>query len=382
MNYKLGNAQHIGSREQQEDFFAFSSSAKNNFIKHGGVLGFVADGMGGMAYGNEASQLAVKNFLRSYEAKSPADSIPDALSRALRQANMALSSLIKEKGMQPGAVGTTLSAVVLHNLDLYWVSVGDSRIYLFSNGKLTQLNECHTVANELDRDAANGKISWEEAKNTENRDALSSFLGLEHLPEIDCSRTAYRLEPDDVVIVCSDGLFNDLTDQEIAAEINHDLNGSCVRMMEKALSKNNPHQDNITVIAMALGDEVDATVVETTTGRNNNPGYKGLWVIIAVLSVMIASLLAFQLLTNGGDKKDTQNEAGIHNRETGNEVPKTKKDDYRGNQRNDEGNGNIGTEPDPKGKKKKKVVEQSKMNKTEKNKTGNKGKEKDNGNIR
>ncbi len=316
MKYKVGNAQHIGRREEQEDFFAFTDPDRQSFISHGGFLGFVADGMGGMAFGNEASQMAVKNFLRSYDAKSPGESIPDALNRALKQANMALGALIREKGMEPGAVGTTLSAVVLHNLDLYWISVGDSRIYLFRNGKLIQLNECHTVANELDRDAANGVISRDEALEAPDRDALSSFLGMEELSEIDFSRTPYQLQPDDRVIVCSDGLYNELSDGEIAAEINNNLQASCVHLVEKALSKKDPHQDNVTVIAMGIAEK-NSTVVETG-GKIKKSKTKISWLIIAVIAVIIAALLAFQLLReNGGDKTSSKQgrEAGISAKE-------------------------------------------------------------------
>ncbi|MCP5050640.1 MAG: serine/threonine-protein phosphatase [bacterium] len=258
MKYIVGNAQDIGNRGEQQDFFAFSDPGNPSFVQHGGLLGVVADGMGGMAYGRDAGEIAVKTFLRSYEGKSPGENIPDTLKDSLEQANRAVVTVVEEKGMSKGDVGSTLCAAVIHHRELYWVSVGDSRIYLHREGSLVLLTESHTIGNRLDRDAARGIISPEAALNDPQRHILFSYLGLDELPEIDIPLEPYPLQKGDRVILCSDGLFNGLSDAEIADGIENDLQESCERLVHRALSKNDPLQDNVTIIAMApdMDDQV------------------------------------------------------------------------------------------------------------------------------
>src|SRR5258708_1760599 len=85
-----GNAQHIGSRQQQQDAFGFSDLSDAAFRKHGGILSVVADGMGGMAHGDAASKTALRSFLDAYLRKTETEPIPDALQRSLMEANQAV----------------------------------------------------------------------------------------------------------------------------------------------------------------------------------------------------------------------------------------------------------------------------------------------------
>ena len=255
MNYLVGNAQSIGQREEQQDFFGFTDPEDSTFAVHGGFMGFVADGMGGMAYGSEAARTAARVFLRAYESKTINETIPAALDRALLEANSEVLSLIREKGLSGGEVGTTLSAAVIQGKYLYHVSVGDSRVYLYRAGELTLLSESHTMGNELDREAAMGKISTAEALNYPDRDILSSYLGIPELEEIDISLEPFRLEPGDRVLICSDGLFTALTDPEIAAGFRENLQETCESLVRKVISQDRPNQDNVTVIAMGIEEE-------------------------------------------------------------------------------------------------------------------------------
>jgi len=305
MTYIVGNAQDIGMREQQEDSFSFSNPENNSLVQHGGFLGIVADGMGGMAFGKEASQIAQKTFLRSYEAKSQQQTIPDALKSALKQANQAVLSLIEEKGMKKGAVGTTLSAAVIHNGNLYWISVGDSRIYLYRKGKLFQVIQSHTVGSELDKKAADGEIPKEKAINNPERGVLISYLGIDRLHLIDVSEKPYKLEPSDRIIVSSDGLFNVLTDEEIASGIYGNLQETCERLVQKALAKNDPRQDNITVISLSVEEEPTTHIRVPTEIKKIKPGKPRstiLWIIVLALLILIAltGLWRLKQLTNGG----------------------------------------------------------------------------------
>src|SRR5437016_4842993 len=90
MKLRVGNAQHIGKRSEQQDAFGFSDPKDSRFRKHAGFLGVVADGMGGTANGRAAGRAAVRAFLQAYQAKTPKESIVAALDRSLQEAHRAV----------------------------------------------------------------------------------------------------------------------------------------------------------------------------------------------------------------------------------------------------------------------------------------------------
>lgn len=275
MKYVAGNAQHIGDRHEQQDAFGFSNPGNKAFLRHGGLLGVLADGMGGMALGSETSKIAVRTFLNSYAGKSPGQSIPGALKRALAEANEAVLSLAGHNGLED-EVGTTLAAAVIHNNSLHWISAGDSRVYLLREGRLIQLTTDHVYANKLAVEAASGKISRIEALNDPSRDDLTSYLGLPEIDEIDQNNKPFILKPGDRVLLCSDGLYKGLSEEEIAASLKASPHSACDQLVEQVLSKQRPHQDNVTAIALARNEgESDA--------RSKRRASKLLLMIIAAL---------------------------------------------------------------------------------------------------
>ncbi|OIN93046.1 MAG: hypothetical protein AUJ20_05455 [Comamonadaceae bacterium CG1_02_60_18] len=251
MQVHPGNCQHIGARSSQQDAFGFSDKDDQAFVAHGGVLAVVADGMGGMACGGEASHLAVQFFLQSYMAKPAGESVPVALLQALDKANQAIVNLAQQVGEEH--VGTTLVAAVVHGEVLHWVSVGDSRLYLLRQGKLTQLTQDHVFAVELDRDAANGVISVLEAQSHPERAALTSYLGLTQLDLIDQNPQAFELVAGDQMLLCSDGLYAALDGGEIAACWTGDAQHLAEELVTTVLAKDRPGQDNLTVAILGLG---------------------------------------------------------------------------------------------------------------------------------
>jgi len=250
MQVNPGNCQHIGTRSSQQDAFGFSDKDDQTFVAHGGVLAVVADGMGGMAYGGEASHIAVQTFLRSYMAKLVDENVPVALLQALSEANQAVVNLSLEVGEEN--VGTTLVAAVVHGDVLHWVAVGDSRLYLLRNGKLTQLTQDHVFAIELDRDAANGVISLEEAQHHPERPALTSFLGLTELDLIDKNPQSFALLDRDNLMLCSDGFYAALEEKEIAGCLNGDAQKLAEELVTLVLAKERSGQDNLTVAILGL----------------------------------------------------------------------------------------------------------------------------------
>src|ERR1700722_3768542 len=170
MKFSAGNSQHIGARQQQQDSFGFSDPSDKAFVRHGGFLGVVADGMGGMSHGQEASMAAVRSFLAAYQAKTPKESVVDALSRSLLEANRAVLGVVQDGSS--AEAGTTLVAAVVLKEELYWISAGDSRIYWLHHNELTRLTADHVYAATLNRDVAQGRISRGEARNHPERASL------------------------------------------------------------------------------------------------------------------------------------------------------------------------------------------------------------------
>ena len=264
MKFSPGNAQHIGARSEQQDSFGFSDPDDRSFVAHAGVAAVVADGMGGLANGGAASSTAVHAFLKAYESKDPAEPIPDALLRSINSANHAVMTLWRKSGAKDN-LGTTLAAVVLHEDWLYWVSAGDSRVYFYQGGRLTRLTTDHVYAADLDEQVGKGRITREQAITHPEREALTSYLGLETLPRVDRSVRAFPVKPGDNVVICSDGLYRALSDEEIAGSLEKDARRTCETLVERAVAKHIARQDNITVIALKCQEE------ETTWERLAKP---------------------------------------------------------------------------------------------------------------
>lgn len=246
----LGNAQHRGKRKKQQDSFAISDVNDVIFVERGGILAALADGMGGMALGREASALAAETMLESYADKEMDEPVDEALMRSLSKANMAVVELARRNGLE-GSVGTTMATAVIFRGNLYWISVGDSRIYLCRNGRLIQLTVDHTYASELYEEATDGKISWNDALLHPQRGALTSFLGMEWIPIVDRNAQPLSLRDDDRILLCSDGLYRGLLEEEILEEMRFPPQEAAEKLILRTLAKDLPHQDNVTAIILA-----------------------------------------------------------------------------------------------------------------------------------
>ncbi|MFN8057894.1 MAG: PP2C family serine/threonine-protein phosphatase [Vicinamibacterales bacterium] len=264
MRLRPGNAQHQGSRDAQQDAFGFSDLDDRAFVAHGGFLGAVADGMGGLAHGGAASAAAIRTLLASYAAKRRDESVGDALERAAREANSAVVELARSSGHET-EIGTTLAAVVVHDGCLSWVGVGDSRVYVWRDGRLAQVTLDHNYAAELDAKAAAGDIDPDVAAADPDREALTSYLGRPTLAAVDRSARALPLLSGDRVLLCSDGLYRALSLAEIAGALDGNPQDACESLVDAALARRLPRQDNLTVLVVALDDDqVRSRVAESS----------------------------------------------------------------------------------------------------------------------
>jgi serine/threonine protein phosphatase PrpC len=200
--------------------------------------------MGGMADGGEASAIVTRTMLQYFNESISTERPESDLFNMLFDANDNVSRFMSERGKG----GSTAVAVILREDMLYWVSVGDSRIYLIRGGAVIQLNREHTYAADLDAKAAAGEITWEEAAGDPKRGALTSYLGIGQLVKTDRNAYPVQMLCGDRVLLMSDGVFGVLTDGEILEAMAHEPQASAVRLQEMTLAKQIPNQDNFTAI--------------------------------------------------------------------------------------------------------------------------------------
>jgi len=285
MRFSPGNAQHIGARQEQQDAFAFSDPSDRKLLAHGGLLAVVSDGMGGLSNGQQASSAAVRTFLAEYERKPKSEPIPMALRAGLQAAFQAVAGLNQSPGAQSS--GATIVAAAAHQNELYWVSVGDSRLYLLRRGHVVQLSRDHSYRERLFDQVADDHLALDDAKNHPQREHLTSYLGMNASPEVDSNARPFPLEPDDVVFLCTDGVYRALSENEFAAAFaGKSASQACEAIKAMVLARATAQQDNLTIVAFRC---------EGSAAAAPPPGLRSQLVLVAVGLMLCANLLAANL---------------------------------------------------------------------------------------
>jgi len=213
-------------------------------------LFIVADGLGGHAGGEVASRLAVetiKDGLVSTESYRSSAEITERIIEAIKGANNRIiqraSMMYDLKGM-----GTTVVVVKLEEDNAMIAHVGDSRMYLIRKNKITQITKDHTVVEEYIR---LGLLTLQEALYHPNRHMLSRALGVSY--DIDVDVADIQIAEGDIIILCTDGLTNMLSEKEILSAIT-ELMPSPEKITDRLITLANNHGgiDNITVITICV----------------------------------------------------------------------------------------------------------------------------------
>ena len=192
-----------------------------------------------------------------------------------------------------GQIGTTLAAAVIKDDEFYWASVGDSRIYLYRRGRLIQLTTDHDYARELAREVELGRISPEDAANHPQCRALTSYLGSPFLQEIDRNEDPVILEEGDRILLCSDGLYKTLPEEEILKLLDDEPQHAADNLIEATLARGKTTQDNVTVVILACEVELEIGFFKYWIGTINLYA-KGLIVILVLFSLVSAAYFITQ----------------------------------------------------------------------------------------
>lgn len=254
MAFESATSASRGSRAYQEDSSALwtpaavlTAARPEDDIS---LLAVLADGMGGHAGGARASQLVCQGFIDAFAQERSA--VRDRLRNGMVSANSAIDRTTRAEPHLEG-MGSTLIGAAFGTQGLHWVSVGDSPLYLWRRGEIALVNEDHSLAPALDRLAAEGKITQEQARNDPRRHMLRSAISGQEIELVDLCQRPLTLETDDVVVLASDGIHA-IDEQLIARVITawaQDGAAAVANALIRAVeSVRDPHQDNTTVVAV------------------------------------------------------------------------------------------------------------------------------------
>lgn len=208
----------------------------------------VCDGMGGATGGNIASETAVKviseKITSGFHEGMNDNSIKHLIVSSVEAANATVNSMAKNNESLMG-MGTTTVVAIISVDTLYIAHVGDSRIYILNDKTIRQITTDHSIVQLM---VDNGEITPEEAKSHPKKNVITRALGVEETVRIDYSQET--LGKDEIVLLCSDGLTNYVSDEDILDICNNTDSFNLADILVET-ANNNGGGDNITVVSLA-----------------------------------------------------------------------------------------------------------------------------------
>ena len=240
----------IGNRASQQDSFFVTASTPVSPFKLTRSYAIVCDGMGGLEAGDRASLTCVSMMKLAID-KLPTKKvdIPHFFSEMIDYIDYEINhwnDLKTDKGS-----GTTLVSVFIENRRLYWASVGDSSIFMFQDNTLKKITSEHNYKMYLDRLVLNGKITQSQAEHDPQQNALLSYIGMGSVAYRDINSKPYSLRNGDMLVLCTDGITDTLSEEEMAEIIRNngdDVFQCCQKLTAAVKEKNLNEQDNATVV--------------------------------------------------------------------------------------------------------------------------------------
>lgn len=236
----------IGQRDDQQDSFGITDVKDVVLYQKRGLLAVVADGMGGLSNGGEISALVVKSchsmFHELPEYKKPSDMLLEMANVANRNVNMYL-----QNGKRSGS---TLVAAIIRDGYLYFLTVGDSHIYLYRNGAILNLNREHVYREELAVSAVNGEVPMERVKNDKQANSLTSYMGIGRIAHVDRNEDGIKLVAGDKIMLCSDGVYGTISKEQMEYVLKQDVHTAVKQIEEMIQRTDKPYQDNYTAVVL------------------------------------------------------------------------------------------------------------------------------------
>ena len=240
--------QYRGKRDNQEDYYAFADAADQSENSLESLLLVVGDGLGAHAGGSVASYIGVNAFVRAF-LEYPG-SVSWRLRTALDTANDTLGYITSKMPSVAPPMGTTMLSVLASNHHIEWISVGDSPLFLYREGKLHRLNADHSLTPILEERVKQGLMTAEEAAAHPDRHTLQSALLGYPMALIDFPKEPLAVKSGDIIIAASDGIFtlSDKTLEELLGFGRHTTADKITDAILFAIRRiNYERQDNATI---------------------------------------------------------------------------------------------------------------------------------------
>jgi serine/threonine protein phosphatase PrpC len=231
-------------REHNEDNMAYVIPKDPQVMARKGALFIVADGMGGHAAGEVASEIAVDTVSNAYY-QDDSDDVADSLLHAIRRANASIHQRAAENMLRSG-MGTTCVAAVLRGNRAYIANVGDSRAYLMRGIQVKQISQDHSWVAEQVRA---GLLTEDQARTHAQRNVITRSLGTQ--AEVDIDVFKEELSEGNYLVLCTDGLSGLVSEEELQRIVDQYVpQESVYRLVERANENGGP--DNITAIVVRI----------------------------------------------------------------------------------------------------------------------------------
>jgi len=228
-------------RSGNEDSFQVWAPEFRQSERPADALVVVCDGMGGSNAGEVASRMAADTVVREFTGHPDPDP-GSALAHAIEQANREIWDLSRTRSDLSG-MGTTCTALAVKGDHVLVAHVGDSRAYLVRGHRATQLTHDHSLVAQL---VSRNQLSAEEARHDPRRNVVTRSVGVGPDVEVDTVMLDEPLQDGDTLVLCSDGLHGQVSDDEIAGHaMSESLEAACRELVELANERGGP--DNITV---------------------------------------------------------------------------------------------------------------------------------------
>lgn len=247
---KVAGLSDVGcQRENNEDSYLYWEPATDEEFQRKGRLAVIADGMGGHEGGQEASRLAVETVREVYDHKFD-DDPQAALLESLAAAHTRIQDYAEQHPAFQG-MGTTCTALVVRGRHLYFAHVGDSRLYLVRDANLLRLTRDHSYVGRL---VESGIVRAEDAERHPQRHILTAALGAGREVAIDSAEQAVDLREGDDLLLCTDGLWGVVTEEELEMAVTANTPAECcAALVNLARLRGGP--DNITLQVLRVGPE-------------------------------------------------------------------------------------------------------------------------------
>jgi serine/threonine protein phosphatase PrpC len=249
MQFSVYQQSHIGGRKVNQDRMGYSYTRDS-------LLLVLADGMGGHQRGEVAATIALQTMSTLFKTQAvPYVRKPERfLEEALLQAHLDIQAYGRERNLEDSPRTTIVACLVQHNCAV-WAHCGDSRLYWMRRGQILARTRDHSHIEHL---IAKGLADPGERNTHPDRNKLYNCLGASTLPKVDISRQA-ALEPGDVLLLCSDGLWGILPDTEIVHQLaTHTIVQAVPDMIGMATAIAGPRGDNTTALAIQWQGAGDA----------------------------------------------------------------------------------------------------------------------------